>query len=289
MKKIYFPFLILILFLYSCHSKVELLQGADTNQKPMLLFISSEIMGPNSKSNLNDFQKMHASFYIDDPEAIKALKQKWVFKALEIPGQFEANYQIIYTEDGQFRSQTGVDIQANIAIGGFGPSEFDLSALESFKNHFKPLNYKFLSFDSLQHARRFYQNIKAFNWILPTANLQEYLQWVSFNGECIVQINNTQFARDKDVEKALKDYMPKRFVNDTVYYKLFRFTPENSTVRICSNADLSSKFPPEFKAAIPWKSYQNIIIPLIHFDEVQLNQILRSDTTLNFKVLDKIE
>ncbi len=289
MKKIYFPFLISILFLYSCHSKVELLEGADTNQKPMLLFISSEIMGPNSKLNLNDFQKMHASFYIDNPEAIKALKQKWVFNALEIPEQFEANYQVIYTEDGQFRSQTGVDIQANIAIGGFGPSEFDLSALESFKNHFKPLNYKFLSFDSLQHARRFFQNIKAFNWILPTANLQEYLQWGSFNGECIVQINNAQFARDKDVEKALKDYMPKRFINDTVYYKLFRFTPENSTVRICSNADLSSKFPPEFKVAIPWKSYQNIIIPLIHFDEVKLNQILKSDTTLNFKVLDKIE
>jgi hypothetical protein len=104
-----------------------------------------------------------------------------------------------------------------------------------------------------------------------------------------VQVNNKQFARDKDIAKAFKKYMPIRFPDQEHHYNIFKFTNENSTIRICSQEDLSAKFPKDFHILIPWRTFNTVILPLVNFDKSRLEQLLNKIDTTDYRIINKIE
>ena len=282
-------FIILVVAFVSCRDEIKLFDKLDRDTEVKLYFLSSQVMGPNIDKAKTDFQKKNESFYIDNPEAIKLIKQNWVYPVAEHFDNFIADYYLTYTEDGIYRGRISIDLQSGLAISGYGPSQFDIKNLEDLQDYIKPLKYQFFEFSNIQEARVFYTAIKDKHWLLPSPNDDEYYKWLEFEGECIVQINNKQFARDKDIKKAFDKYMPKRFPDTKLHYNIFRFTPQNSTVRICSNKDLSDKFPEEFHITIPWQKYSSIIIPLVNFDEQELKEVLFTSNIRKYKIIDKIE
>jgi len=284
--KIIFVFLSSI-FLISCQNKAILLDNINTNLE--FYFISSEIMGPNTEKEQTNFQKKNNSFYIDNKEAVEILKKEWKYRSIKNFDNFVADYYLTYTENGIYRGEISIDLSNNIAVSGYGPTYFDARSLDKIQKYIKPLKTKFFEFTNLSEAKLFYKAIKDKHWILPSSNDVEYYKWTEFDGETIIQVNNKKFARDKDIKKAFDKYMPKQFPNDEYYYNIFRFTPQNSSIRICSNIDLSKKFPKEFHVIVPWKKYDNIIIPLINYNEIELTKILFAFNIQQYKIIDKIE
>jgi len=283
-------FIILFIGLTSCQEEnVSLLNQIDETKSMKFLFLSSQIMGPNMEKKTTDFQEKNQSFYIDNPEAIKLIKQSWVFPVVKNFDNFSADYYLTYTENGTYRGKISIDLLNEMAVSGYGPTGFDYNKITELQKYIKPLKTKFLELHDLSEARRFYNAISNKNWILPSSNDEEYYKWLDFEGETIIQINNKKFARDKDLKKAFKKYMPKRFPNDKYHYNIFRFTMKNSNVRICSNKDLSEKFPEDFHLIIPWKKYNSIIIPLVDYNPEELKAILTQQRISHYKELDKIE
>ncbi len=281
--------IIISLTLSSCKDTVNIFEQLDTHKDVKIYFLSSEIMGPNNNRDLHPFQTKHRSFYIDDKASIQALKKLWQFKSTHQINHFTADYFISYTENGVYRGKISIDLVNGLAVSGYGPSEFDLETLQSLESHFKPLDYKFIAFDNLESARQFYNNIKDKQWLLPSENDEEFYMWTRYNGECIVQVNNKDFARDKDIKKAFEAYMPKRFPNTDYHYNIFRFTAQNSSVRICSMEDLSNKFPKDFKPILPWQPFKTVILPLVNYDNQQLEQELSLIDKKDYRFIDKIE
>lgn len=277
------------LAIWSCTNKVELLDQLNPENNVKLYFISSEHMGPNTGKELPEFQKKQASFYIDDIVTIKQLKKNWRFPVTKDFDEFSADYVLTYTENGVFRGKISLDLAKNLAISGYGPSQFDQNSLSILKGKMKNLSPKFFEFHDLNEARCFYKAIKDKQWLLPSPNDKEYYQWMDFDGESIVQVNNKKFARDKDINKAFEAYMPLRFPDDVFYYNIFRFTPENSTIRICSNVDLSDRFPEEFHIRIPWKIYPSIVLPLLNYNQTELQAIITKNHLQHYTIIDKIE
>ncbi|MBN2668870.1 MAG: hypothetical protein JXR60_06555, partial [Bacteroidales bacterium] len=251
--------------------------------------LSSEIYGPNNGRALNATQQTFHSFYIDDAKTIAKLKNGWVFESSNIDQNFVPDYYLTYCENGQYRGKINLDLQEGKAVSGEGISLFNPDSLTKYKNAFKPLKTKFLSFTYRDDAIRFYKAISINNWFLPSPDDNEFYIWTQYKGECIVQINNKTFAREKDIEKALDAYLPKKFKNKDIHYKLFKFTNENSTVRICSQENLTAEFPDDFKVVLPFTPFENIVIPLINHDEQVLDIILTAMGSDTYRVLDKIE
>ena len=289
MKVKIFAFILLSIILFSCENKTELLEKTNIDNDVKFYFLSSEIMGPNIQKEKTEFHKKNSSFYIDSKEAIEILKQEWKYESVTNFDDFVADYYLTYSENGLYRGQISIDLNNEIAISGYGPTRFNRGSLESIQKYIKPLKTKFLQFKNLVEARIFYSKIKDKGWLLPSPNDNEYYKWLEFDGETIIQVNNKKFARDKDINKAFKKYMPKRFPNDKHYYNIFRFTPQNSTIRICSNSNLSERFPEEFHTIIEWKKYDAIILPLVNFDEQQLKEILFAFNITQYNIIDKIE
>jgi len=288
LRKIIF-ILIAIFSLSSCQENIALLSQLDTSKDIKFYFISSEIMGPNSRKNLSEFQTKNHSFYIDDKQSIEYIKEHWVYPSTKEFDNFIGDYTLIYTENGKYKGKISIDLEQNIAISGYGPTTFNETDLKVLEKKIKPLETRFFSFQDLNEARLFYSKIQNKNWLLPSPNDKEYYKWTEFEGECIIKINNKKFARDRDIEKALKKYLPKQFVNDKFYYNVFRFTTQNSTIRMCSNKDLSKKFPEDFHVIIPWKKYNNIIIPLVNFEQQKLQEILFAYNIKKYTIINKIE
>ena len=280
----------LLISLISCQEKeIAIFEKIDENKPMKFYFISSQIMGPNLNKKETDFQLKNQSFFIDNPEAIKIMKQTWAFPVSEAFDNFSADYYLTYTENNIYRGKVSIDLLNKIAISGYGPTTFDYKRITELQKYIKPLRTKFLEFHDLKEARIFYKAIEKKNWILPSSNDSEYYKWLDFTGETIIQINNKKFARDKDLKKAFKKYMPLRFPKEKYDYNIFRFTPQNSNVRICSNIDLSDKFPEDFHIIIPWEKYNRIIIPLVNYDSKELDNILKNKQISNYKEIDKIE
>lgn len=279
----------LCLALLSCTNKVTLLEELDCDNDVKLYFISSEQMGPNTGKQISEFQKKHSSFYIDDISTIEQLKEYWDFPVTKDFDAFTADYFLTYTENGEFRGKISLDLSNNIAISGYGPSEFDANTLLNLEDNIKTIEPQFFEFHNLKEARSFYKAIKDKQWLLPSPNDKEYYQWLNFDGESIIQVNNKKFARDKDINKAFEAYMPLRFQDHKFYYNIFRFTHENSTVRICSDQDLSERFPEDFHVSIPWKAYNSVILPLIQYDTKELQAILSQLQLHQYTIIDKIE
>ncbi len=277
------------IFLISCQNKAILLENINIDSNLEFYFISSEIMGPNTQKEKTDFQKQNASFYIDNKEAVKILKKEWQYESIKNFDNFVADYYLTYTENGKYRGKISIDLSNNIAVSGYGPTYFNKKSLNDIQKYIKPLKTQFFEFTDLSEARKFYNAIKNKNWILPSSNDIEYYKWTEFDGESIIKVNDKQFARDKDIKKAFKAYMPKRYPNDKFYYNIFRFTPQNSSIRICSNKDLSERFPKDFHVIVPWKKYDSIILPLINYDEKELKEIISGINIHQYKIIDKIE
>jgi hypothetical protein len=282
-------YITIVYLITSCQNTPKLLNNLDTDQEIVFYFISSEKMGPNTNKELSNFQKENHSFYIDNKEAIQQLKKDWVYPSTNQFDNFIADYYISYTENGVYKGKISIDLKNNIAISGYGPTEFNNEDLLRLKEYIKPLNTKFFEFFDLFEARIFYKLIKDKNYLLPSPNNEEFYIWNEFKGECIIKVNNKKFARDKDIKKAFKKFMPKKFPNDKFHYNIFKFTTMNSTIRICSNKDLTSEFPEDFHLVIPWAPYSNIILPLVNFDEEYLNRIISENNLSKFRIIDKIE
>jgi hypothetical protein len=246
-------------------------------------------MGPNNNRDLHPFQSKHQSFYIDDKESIQKIKDLWQFNATTKIDDFTADYFISYTEDGIYRGKVSIDLVNGLAISGYGPSVFDIEKLTALEDQIKPLNHKFIEFTNIESARNFYKSIEDKQCLLPSENDEEFYIWTKYNGECIVQVNNKDFARDKDINKAFKAYMPKRFPNQDYHYNIFRFTAQNSTVRICSMEDLTSMFPKDFVQILAWQPFKTVILPLVNFDNHELEQILSNINKDDYRFIDKIE
>lgn len=288
-NKIIIPsFILILLTLFSCQKTIPLLGELDHKKDVKFYFLSSEIMGPNTTRELSDFQKEFGSFYIEDEKMIQVLKEQWAFAPVEQFDNFIADYYLTYTEDGIYRGKISIDIKNNLAVSGYGPTTFDKESLYDLKDVAKKLNPIFVQFEELDQARTFYQNVDK-SYLLASDNDTEFYKWVEFDGESILKVNNKQFARDIDINKAFKEYMPKRFAEEKHYYNIFRFTPENSTIRLCSNKDLSEKFPEDFYVKIPWKRYNTIILPLINISHEQFDAIIAKHQISKFKIIDKIE
>ena len=288
MKTKLFIYILISISLFSCQENISLLKELDNSKDVKFYFISSKIMGPNTEKKATDFQKEYNSFYIDDKKAIEILKNNWKYPSSQTFDNFIADYDLTYTEDHIYRGKISIDLANNIAISGYGPTSFDSESLNEIKDYIKPLKIRFFEFNNLNEARLFYKEIPK-KWLLPSPNDEEYYKWTEYEGETIIQVNNKKFARDKDIKKAFKKYMPKRFADSKHYYNIFRFTSENSTVRICSNEDLSEKFPEDFRVIVAWKAYNAIILPLINFDESELNKIISNNQLSAYKIIDKIE
>lgn len=289
MKKSIIVLIFSTLLFFSCEDKVHILAPINSQNNSKIYFLSSEAMGPNTNQYFSDFQKKNQSFYINDKNAIDLLKKIWVYDPAQNFDYFVANYYVCYTENNEYRGQIMIDLEHNLAISGFGPSLFNSHSLDTIQNYIKPLNSIFFEFFDLNQARNFYAAIKDKNWLLPTPNANEYYKWVEFDGECIIQVNNKKFARDKDIQKAFDKYMPLKFPNQQLDYNIFKFTSENSSVRICSNQDLTNQFPEEFHIIIPWKRYDKIIIPLINFNKSDLDTILSQKQINHYQIIDHIE
>lgn len=281
--------LIIASILASCNNKAGLLKQLDTSKDIKFYFMSSEIMGPNNLHKISDFQEKHQSFYIDTPEAIELMKENWKYNSTSNFDNFTADYFITYTENGEYKGKISLDLENNIAISGYGPTSFDKEQLFMLGEYAKPIDSQFLKFNNLDEARIFYNLIKDKNWLLPSPNDEEYYKWAEYDGESIIKVNNKKFARDKDIKKAFKKYMPERFSKQDVYYNIFRFTSENSTVRICSNTDISNDFPEDFHVIIPWQKYSNIILPLVNYNNSELGDIIKTHQLSEFTIIDKIE
>jgi len=281
--------IILSIFFISCDKEIALLNQLDTDKDVKFYFMSSEIMGPNNPHELSNFQNKNHSFYIDDKGTIEKIKETWVYNSTSSFDNFTADYFITYTEDGEYKGKISIDLENNIAISGYGPTNFDKEQLFGLDKFIKPLYTKFFNFENLEEARIFYNRIKDKKWLLPSPNDKEYYKWTEYEGECIVKVNNQKFARDKDINKAFKKYMPKKFSDIDIYYNIFRFTSQNSTIRICSNSDISNEFPEEFHVIIPWQKYNNIILPLVNFNNTELEQIINTENLSKFTIIDKIE
>jgi len=281
--------IILSLAFISCDNKIALLNQLDTNKAVKFYFMSSEIMGPNNLHEISDFQKKHRSFYIENLDALELMKKNWKYNSTSDFDNFTADYFITYSENGEYKGKISVDLKNNIAISGYGPTNFDKQHLFMLDEYAKPINSKFFKFSNLKEARIFYNLIKDKNWLLPSPNDKEYYKWLEYEGESIIKVNNKKFARDKDINKAFKKFIPNKFPNQDIYYNIFRFTSENSTVRICSNTDLTKDFPEDFHVIIPWQKYNNIILPLIDFNTFDLDEIIKKHQLSEFTIIDKIE